>query len=153
MNKIRKKRLIYSIGLVFLVAAVSYLVLFALRSNINLFFTPTQIKAGEAPIKREFRVGGLVRKGSVNRQRGTLKVAFVLTDTANDITVHYDGVLPDLFREGQGIVAQGKLDEEGEFVASIVLAKHDEKYMPPPVKDALEKANHRKEATTSDKKT
>ena len=114
------------------------LTLLALRENINLFFSPSQIVEGTAPSNTTIRLGGMVVAGSV--QRGdNLGVTFVLTDLAEQVTVTYEGILPDLFREGQGIVTQGKLDWTGRFVAEQVLAKHNETYMPPEVNDALRK--------------
>ena len=114
------------------------LALLALRENINLFFSPSQIVDGTAPSNTTIRLGGMVVAGSI--QRGdNLGVTFVLTDLAEQVTVAYEGILPDLFREGQGIVTQGKLDSTGRFLAAQVLAKHDETYMPPEVNDALRK--------------
>ena len=114
------------------------LTLLALRENINLFFSPSQIVDGTAPSNTTIRLGGMVVAGSI--QRGdNLGVTFVLTDLAEQVTVAYEGILPDLFREGQGIVTQGKLDSTGRFLAEQVLAKHDETYMPPEVNDALRK--------------
>ena len=114
------------------------LALLALRENINLFFSPSQIVDGTAPSNTTIRLGGMVVTGSI--QRGdNLGVTFVLTDLAEQVTVAYEGILPDLFREGQGIVTQGKLDSSGRFFAEQVLAKHDETYMPPEVNDALRK--------------
>ena len=114
------------------------LALLALRENINLFFSPSQIIEGTAPSNTTIRLGGMVVAGSI--QRGdNLGVTFVLTDLAEQVTVAYEGILPDLFREGQGIVTQGKLDSTGRFLAEQVLAKHDETYMPPEVNDALRK--------------
>lgn len=140
MNHIHKKRLAFIATLIVGISVALSLVLVALRQNINLFYTPTQVVRGEAPQKHLFRVGGLVRKGSVVRAGNDLNVRFVLTDTANDVIVSYQGILPDLFREGQGVVAQGNLNGNGVFVASEVLAKHDEKYMPPQVAQALKQA-------------
>ena len=114
------------------------LALLALRENINLFFSPSQIVDGTAPSNTTIRLGGMVVSGSI--QRGdNLGVTFVLTDLAEQVTVAYEGILPDLFREGQGIVTQGKLDSTGRFLAEQVLAKHDETYIPPEVNDALRK--------------
>jgi cytochrome c-type biogenesis protein CcmE len=113
---------------------------FALQSfekNMLYYYSPTQILAGEAPDTRSIRVGGLVENGSVQREPGSLEVRFTLTDFANTVGVSYTGILPDLFREGQGIIARGKLTEDRLFVAEEVLAKHDENYMPPEVKDSL----------------
>jgi len=119
-------------------ALSAYFVLNAFESNLVFFFTPTQIAAGEAPKNRTFRIGGMVREGSVKRDN--LTVAFVVTDTAKDVNVAYTGILPDLFREGKGVVAQGKLGDDGKFVATEVLAKHDENYMPPEAQSAMDQA-------------
>jgi cytochrome c-type biogenesis protein CcmE len=116
------------------------LALLALQENINLFFSPSQVVAGEAPPNNPFRLGGMVVEGSVRRKDGSLEIQFELTDTAKSVAVAYTGILPDLFREGQGIVAQGSLRTDGVFNATQVLAKHDETYMPPEVTEALEKA-------------
>ncbi len=112
----------------------------ALKENINLFFSPTQVVGGEAPMGHTFRIGGMVRTGSVKRSNDSLEVRFDVTDTAKNMPVVYTGILPDLFREGQGIVAMGKLREDGIFVASEVLAKHDENYMPPEAAEAIKNA-------------
>jgi cytochrome c-type biogenesis protein CcmE len=119
-------------------ALAAYLVLNAFESNLVFFFTPTQVASGEAPKNRTFRVGGMVREGSIKRDN--LTVAFVVTDTAKDVSVSYTGILPDLFREGKGVVAQGKLGVDGHFVATEVLAKHDENYMPPEAQHAMDQA-------------
>jgi len=118
------------------------LTMFALSQNINLFYSPTQIASGEAPHNTRIRAGGMVVDGSVVRDQQSLNVTFDITDYDQTVTVHYDGILPDLFREGQGIVAQGELDSNNVFQASEVLAKHDENYMPPEVADALEKSGN-----------
>ena len=118
----------------------SALVLNAFQSNLVFFFSPSQIAANEAPRDRNFRVGGLVEQGSIKRDGGGLTVNFVVTDLAKTIPVSYTGLLPDLFREGKGVVAQGKLGADGVFRADQVLAKHDENYMPPEAADALKKA-------------
>jgi cytochrome c-type biogenesis protein CcmE len=118
------------------------LVLNAFQSNLVFFFTPTQIATNEAPHDRAFRMGGLVEAGSVQREKDGLTVHFRVTDTAKTIPVVYTGILPDLFREGKGVVAQGKLGTDGVFKASEVLAKHDENYMPPEAAEALKKAGH-----------
>jgi cytochrome c-type biogenesis protein CcmE len=115
------------------------LALRAFQENLVYFFSPSEVAAGQAP-ERTFRLGGMVVDGSVQREPGSLTVSFVLTDFAHTVPVRYTGVLPDLFREGQGIVARGRLDESGNFIADEVLAKHDENYMPPEVADALAKA-------------
>ena len=119
---------------------VSALVLNAFQSNLVFFFSPSQIAANEAPRDRNFRVGGMVEQGSVKRDRDGLTVRFIVTDTVQKIPVTYSGLLPDLFREGKGIVAQGKLGPDGVFRADQVLAKHDENYMPPEAAEALRKA-------------
>ena len=137
----RRKRRLYLVALVVLgVAAAAALFLTAFKENIILYHSPTEVARGEVPTGRTFRVGGLVKEGSVRHNEENLKVRFVVTDTAHDVPIVYDGVLPDLFREGQGIVANGKLNGEGVFVARKVLAKHDENYMPPEVAESLEKA-------------
>jgi len=118
------------------------LVLNAFRSNLVFFFTPSQVAAQEAPRDRPFRIGGLVEAGSVVRDKDALTVHFRVTDTAQTIAVVYSGILPDLFREGKGVVAQGRLESDGAFHASEVLAKHDENYMPPEAAEALKKAGH-----------
>ncbi|MED5387307.1 MAG: cytochrome c maturation protein CcmE [Pseudomonadota bacterium] len=142
MNAVRKQRLILVISILVGLAVACGLMFYALRQNINLFFTPQQVMAGEAPLETQMRVGGLVETGSVVRDQETLDVQFVLTDGKGRFTVHYQGILPDLFREGQGIVANGTLVSPNRFEAEEVLAKHDETYMPPEVQDALEKAGH-----------
>jgi len=109
----------------------------AFQKNLLYYYSPTQIQAGEAPDTRNFRVGGLVQDGSFSRETGSLEAKFTLTDYQNTVKVSYTGVLPDLFREGQGIIARGKLGPDGTFVAEEVLAKHDENYMPPEVADSL----------------
>ena len=142
MNAVRKQRLILVVSILVGLAIACGLMFYALRQNINLFFTPQQVMAGEAPLDTQMRVGGLVEEGSVVRDQETLDVQFVLTDGKGSFTVHYQGILPDLFREGQGIVANGTLISTNRFEAEEVLAKHDETYMPPEVQDALEKAGH-----------
>jgi cytochrome c-type biogenesis protein CcmE len=117
------------------------LILNAFRSNLVFFFSPTQVANNEAPKNKTFRIGGLVETGSVKRDGSSLKVNFVVTDTAKSIPVIYSGLLPDLFKEGKGVVAQGKLGPDGVFVASEVLAKHDENYMPPEAEEAVRKAH------------
>lgn len=116
------------------------LVLNAFQSNLVFFFTPTQINAGEAPQGRMFRIGGMVQSGSVQRQSDGLTVNFVVTDTAKEMPVTYSGILPDLFKEGKGVVAQGKLGNDGVFLAEEVLAKHDDTYMPPEAQHAVDQA-------------
>ena len=141
MNPKRKQRLIIVLGVMVAVGLATGLMMFALGENINLFYTPSQIAQGEAPLNRRIRVGGLVVNGSVKRG-DELEVAFDLTDNAEVIQVRFQGILPDLFREGQGIIAMGKLVEGNWVQADEVLAKHDENYMPPEVQEAIEKAGH-----------
>ena len=140
MNSIRKKRLAIVSTIVLGMGIAAALILTAFEKNLLYFYSPTQVASGEAPAERAFRIGGLVENDSVNRDPESLKVSFRLTDTKETITVTYQGILPDLFREGQGIVANGKLDANGVFQASEVLAKHDENYMPPEVAEALANA-------------
>lgn len=137
--KPRQKRLAIILGGLSAIAVAAILMLNALRSNVAFFFTPTQVFSGEAPKDRVFRVGGLVKAGTLQRQQMT--VNFVVTDTVRDIPVSYTGILPDLFSEGKGAVVQGRLGANGGFVASEVLAKHDENYMPPEAKHALDQAH------------
>jgi len=147
MTPKRKKRIML-IGLMLAgVAIAAGFALQAFNENLMFFYTPSEVVAGEAPAGRMIRVGGLVTDGSVKRQSDGLTVQFDVTDNDKTITVQYTGILPDLFREGQGIVAHGQLQEDRLFVAAEVLAKHDENYMPPEVADAL-KATH--DAATSD---
>ena len=140
MTPKRKQRLILVIALLTGIALATVLALKALNENINLFFSPTQIAKGEAPKDTSFRLGGMVVDGSVDRAEDDLTVRFELTDTAEKVAVHYKGILPDLFREGQGIVTMGRLNAQGEFIATEVLAKHDENYMAPEVADAIMKS-------------
>ena len=140
MTPRRRQRLLLTLILVTGTAIAITFVLLALRENISLFFTPTQVLAGESPSNANFRLGGMVVKGSVKRPDDGLAVQFDLTDTTAIVTVQYRGILPDLFREGQGVVTQGHLLANGTFEANQVLAKHDENYMPPEVEDALERA-------------
>lgn len=134
-----KRGLAIAVGLGALGIATT-LVLNAFQSNLVFFFSPTQIAANEAPQGKNFRVGGLVEEGSIKREPGGLTINFVVTDLAKTIPVSYTGLLPDLFKEGKGVVAQGKLGADGIFRADQVLAKHDENYMPPEAADALKKA-------------
>ena len=118
----------------------TYLVLTALEGNLSYFFSPTEVANGEAPGGHVFRLGGLVEAGSVQRETGELRVNFIVTDMAQRVKVAYDGILPDLFAEGQGVIAQGRMGPDNVFIAEEVLAKHDETYMPPEVAEALEAA-------------
>ena len=138
--KPRQKRMaLIGAGVALLVGAVA-LVLNTFNDNMVFFYSPTQVAAKEAPQGRTFRIGGMVQEGSLQRGEDGTSVKFVVTDTAHTLTVAYKGALPDLFKEGKGVVAQGKLDEAGLFTASEVLAKHDENYMPPEAAHALEQA-------------
>ncbi len=136
-----KRAIAIVVGVAALGVAIA-LVLNAFRSNIVFFFPPSQVAASEAPVGRPFRIGGLVEAGSVVRDKDALTVHFRVTDTAKTIPVVYTGILPDLFREGKGVVAQGRIESDGTFHASEVLAKHDENYMPPEAAEALKKAGH-----------
>ena len=138
--KPRHKRAAIIAGGLAALGVAAALVLNAFQSNLVFFFTPTQIEAGEAPKGRAFRVGGLVQPGSLKRDSDGLTVRFEVTDTAKNIPVVYSGILPDLFREGKGVVAQGRLGPDGSFRAEEVLAKHDENYMPPEAAHAVDKA-------------
>ena len=139
MNPARKRRLIMVLFLVCGVGIAVALAVTAFRENLLFYIDPSQIAAGEAPIDKTFRLGGMVEEGSFIRDQDSLNVRFTLTDYANKVTVAYEGILPDLFREGQGIIAKGKLGQDGIFVAEEVLAKHDEEYMPPEVAESLKK--------------
>ena len=139
--KPRQKRFMFiAVGIAAVSLAVG-LVLYALRGNVNLYFTPTQVSNNEVPQGRSFRIGGLVEEGSVKRDKDGLTTNFVITDTYKKIPVTYKGILPDLFKEGKGVVAQGKVESDGVMHAEEVLAKHDENYMPPEAADALKKAD------------
>ena len=145
--KRRHKRITFIlIGLAGLSIA-AYLVASAFRNNLVFFFSPTQVAAKEAPLNRTFRVGGLVQEGTLKRETDGLTVRFTVTDTAASIPVVYKGILPDLFKEGRGCVAQGKIGQDGVFQADQVLAKHDENYMPPEAGEAIDKAKHAQEAS------
>lgn len=136
--KPRHKRALIIIGALVAIGTAALLILNALNSNIALYVTPSEVAAGKAPQGQVFRIGGLVKEGSVKRDGIT--VHFVITDLVKDIPVSYTGILPDLFKEGKGAVIQGRLEANGQFIASEVLAKHDENYMPPEAKHALEQA-------------
>jgi cytochrome c-type biogenesis protein CcmE len=141
--KSRHKKLALIGGALALIGIIAALVLNALNSNIALYISPTDVAAGKAPAGSVFRIGGIVKEGSVNRQPDGVTLAFIVTDTEKDITVNYKGILPDLFKEGKGVVAQGRMTPEGTFVANEVLAKHDENYMPPEAAKAMEDAQKR----------
>ena len=140
--KNRTRRALWIAGGLAGLGVAATLVLNAFQSNLVFFLTPTQVAANEAPRDRSFRIGGLVEAGSVVRDNDALTVRFRVTDTAKTIPVTYTGILPDLFREGKGVVAQGRIGTDGVFKASEVLAKHDENYMPPEAAEALKKAGH-----------
>ena len=144
--KTRHKRLAIAAGVVLVIAAAAALILNAFQSNLVFFFSPSQIESKEAPVNRTFRLGGLVVAGSVKRTG--VAVDFMVTDTAKSVPVHFEGILPDLFKEGKGVVAQGKL-QDGVFVAKEVLAKHDENYMPPEAAEALKNAAKSNEKTAA----
>jgi cytochrome c-type biogenesis protein CcmE len=141
--KTRHKRIALIIGGLAVLGLVVALVLNAFQSNLVFFFSPTQVAAGEAPKGKPFRIGGLVKEGTIKREADGVTLRFVMTDTERDMIVAYKGILPDLFKEGKGAVAQGKLGEDGVFVASEVLAKHDENYMPPEAVKAVGDAQQR----------
>ncbi|MBC7404846.1 MAG: cytochrome c maturation protein CcmE [Cytophaga sp.] len=144
--KPRHKRLILIVAALAILGVAAWLVLSAFQKNLVFFFTPTQILAGEAPHGRSFRMGGMVEIGSVQRQPDGVTVSFMVTDTAQHIRVNYKGILPDLFKEGKGVVAQGKLGSDSLFIADEVLAKHDENYMPPDAAYALKKGQEANKA-------
>lgn len=143
--KARHKRLALIVGGVSVLGLAAWLVLSAFQQNLVFFYSPTDVFDGKAPQGRSFRIGGMVEVGSIKRQPDGLTVGFVVTDTGKSIPVHYKGILPDLFKEGKGVVAQGKLNSEGLFMADEVLAKHDENYMPPEAKAAVDKAHQARE--------
>ena len=147
--KRRHKRIAFIVIALASLSVAAYLVASAFRNNLVFFFSPTQVAAKEAPINRTFRVGGLVQEGTLKRDADGLTVRFTVTDTAQSIPVVYKGILPDLFKEGRGCVAQGKLSSDGVFQAEQVLAKHDENYMPPEAGQAIDKAKHAQEAAKS----
>ncbi len=142
MHPVRKQRLYLVLFVVLFSSAAAGLVMYALRGNINLFFPPAEIAQGKAPLGQPIRVGGMVMADSVQRSDDSLEVKFMLTDYQANVAVVYEGILPDLFDEGQGAVASGVLGDDGVFVASEVLAKHDENYMPPEVASALEQSGY-----------
>jgi cytochrome c-type biogenesis protein CcmE len=142
MKSQRRNRLLLVLFLVASVGGATTFALLALNENINLFYSPEQIVAGEAPLNRMIRAGGMVRKGSVQRSGTDLGVSFIISDLkASEVTVEFEGILPDLFREGQGVIARGELNNNGVFIAQEVLAKHDENYMPPEVADVIADAH------------
>ena len=147
--KPRQKRFMFiAVGLAAIGLAVG-LVLYSLKGNVNLYFTPSDVFDGKAPVGKSFRIGGLVEEGSIKREKDGLSVSFAITDTHKTIPVIYTGILPDLFKEGKGVVAQGRMEEGGMMRAEEVLAKHDENYMPPEAMDAMNKAQAAKAAAAS----
>lgn len=137
----RRKRLVLFGSVLLGVAVAAGVASLAFKDNLQYFYNPSEVAAGKVPAGKRFRVGGMVPEGSIQRETGSLTVNFAVTDFAHTVKIRYSGVLPDLFREGQGIIAHGKLDEQGVFVADEVLAKHDENYMPPEVRDSLKKTH------------
>ncbi len=142
MTPTRKRRLIAVLLILAGVGVASAIAFYSLQENLLYFQSPSELAEQPMPPGRQFRLGGLVKPGSVEREEGSLATQFVVTDGPEEVTVEYVGTLPDLFREGQGVIARGALDESGLFAATEVLAKHDENYMPPEVADALEKSGH-----------
>ena len=140
--KARHKRIVFSLIALVAVVFAALLINQALQSNLAYFFSPTQVNAGEAPKDNIFRVGGMVKEGSLKRHDESLTVEFLVFDTQSEIKVFHTGILPDLFKEGQGVVAKGRLNSDGVFVAQEVLAKHDESYMPPEVADLMKTTNN-----------
>jgi cytochrome c-type biogenesis protein CcmE len=140
----RRRRMVL-VGLILLgVSAAAAFALTAFQDNLLYYYPPSDVAAGKAPTGRVFRLGGMVEEGSVKRETGSMEVRFVVTDFQKDVTVSYSGVLPDLFRDGQGVIARGQLNADGVFVAQEVLAKHDENYMPPEVAESLRKQHEQK---------
>ena len=140
MHPLRRQRLVIVLFIVVMAGLAAGLLGYALRENINLFYPPAAIAAGEAPVGRPIHAGGMVLEGSIERALDSLDVRFIVTDYQANVTVTFTGILPDLFSEGEGVVVSGQLDEEGIFRATQVLAKHDENYMPPEVSEALKNA-------------
>nr|HAT8714024.1 cytochrome c maturation protein CcmE [Legionella jordanis] len=149
MNPVRKRKMLMLVFIVSILAMAAALVLYALRQNISLFYSPSQVIAGKAPANHNIRLGGMVVKGSIIRSKKDLAIQFKLTDFKEEVTVYYRGILPDLFREGQGIVAMGKLSDAHQFQASQILAKHDANYMPPEVKQSLANAKQNGEKSST----
>lgn len=143
MTPTRKRRLIAVIVIILGIGTAAVVAMKSLNENLLFFVSPTDVEEQAMPAGKRFRLGGLVQEGSLSRASDSLAIKFIVTDGAHSVEVQYDGILPDLFREGQGIIAIGELTPNGHFEASEVLAKHDEKYMPPEVADALEKAGHK----------
>ena len=137
MHPLRKQRLYVVLSILFGTAAAAFLVFKGLSENINLFYSPSDLKKEKISIDNQIRVGGMVKKDSITKENNSLRISFVITDFEEDLLITYEGILPDLFSEEAGIVAKGKINEEGKFIANEVLAKHDENYMPPEVAKTL----------------
>ncbi|MFN5009743.1 MAG: cytochrome c maturation protein CcmE [Gammaproteobacteria bacterium] len=133
----RQRRFALVAGILAGVSVAALLAMRAFEDNVMFFFDPSQVATGEAPVDKRFRLGGMVRPGTVQRTPGSLEMSFIVTDFKRDVPVRYEGVVPDLFRENQGVVAHGRLGQDGTFVADEILAKHDENYMPPEVAKAI----------------
>lgn len=146
MHPVRKKRLVLTIFILCGASIATALILYALKQNINLYYTPSQVATGKAPFNRLFRMGGFVKKGSVRHAKVGVEVNFGLTDTAHSVEVEYRGILPNLFREGQGIIVKGELNREGIFIADQLLAKHGANYTPKPALDAIKAAQRDKKS-------
>lgn len=145
MKSARKKRLFFIVFLIAGVTVAAGFAMYAFNQNLMFYFSPTDVKQGKAPVDKLFRMGGMVVDGTFKKEQQSLKVHFDITDYEKTVTVEYEGILPDLFREGQGIISRGKLNKQGVFVAEEVLAKHDENYMPPEVAESLKKAKDKLE--------
>ena len=137
MHPLRKQRLYVVLSILFGTAMAAFLVFKGLSENINLFYSPSDLKKEKISVDNQIRVGGMVKKDSINKESNSLRISFVITDFEEDLLITYEGILPDLFSEEAGIVAKGKINEEGIFIANEVLAKHDENYMPPEVAKTL----------------
>lgn len=153
MSPVKKKRLSMVVLLLSAVSIATFLIIQAFNQNMMFFYSTTEVKNGTAPVDRDFRIGGLVVNGTVKRAQDSLLVSFELTDSQTPVIVEYTGILPDLFREGQGIIAKGQLNQNGVFVAKEVLAKHDENYMPPEVQDSIDKAHQHREQLVQNAQT
>jgi len=140
LHPLRKQRLYIVLSILFGTVVAAFLVFKGLSENINLFYSPSDLKKEKISVDNHIRVGGMVKKDSINKENNSLKISFVITDFEEDLLITYEGILPDLFSEEAGIVAKGKINEEGKFIANEVLAKHDENYMPPEVAEALKKS-------------
>ena len=149
MKQARKKRLFFIVFLVAGVTLAAGFAMYAFNQNLMFYFSPSDVKQGKAPVDKLFRMGGMVVEGTFKKEQSSLKVHFDLTDYDKTVSVEYEGILPDLFREGQGIISRGKLNQQGVFVAEEVLAKHDENYMPPEVAESLKKRKNALEGKSS----